>query len=309
MKDSDKGVQFEGPQSVWRGPAVEFAREASLFGQFKINITTPPEFLHNRSLALLGSSSFDYCVYATALGYLDFCVAKFTVTDERALIANWFILDNSPLYLIVNQDGSRTEKGLQEFADRFLTIFRPFSGGVWMMIMFVFLPFLGILIALQEHGVEGSDYPSKEKIIRVNENDMQPEEVVVKYPMRKNLNRGLYLTLHSYLRQGYGSPVKTYGASWTVLAFCFIGMLGTSLYISKMASFLTSAALKPKVESLEDAIKAGYRFCKCILYACMYPCMNICLYIDRIVMCDDAVPTLSMISCTDKMLHSMSTRW
>lgn len=258
---STHNKQFEGPQSAWYGPAVEFVREAALRGGFKVTLTPPPEELWNKSVEYFSTSQFDYCVYATALGYLDFCVAKYTVTDERAVSAEWFVLDSTPLYLITMVEEEPT--GIEVFKDKFLTIFRPFSGATWLLIMFGFLPFLAGVIMFQELGVKGSDFPSKEKKIIDDDNGLPPTEVEVKYPWWKNITRALYRSLLSYLRRFYGQPVQTYGGSWTVLAFCFIGMIGMSLYTAQMAAHLTADALRFRVESLDDAIRAGHTFCKC----------------------------------------------
>lgn len=152
--------------------------------------------------------------------------------------------------------------GLEVFKQKFLTIFLPFSGGTWLLIMFGFLPFLAFSILFQELGAEGSDFPTKEKKIVENENDLGPEEIEVPYPMWKNIVRALYRSQLSYLRRFYGQQVVTYGGSWTVLAFCFIGMIGMSLYTAQMAAHLTTEALAVRIDSLEDAIRQGYTFCK-----------------------------------------------
>lgn len=73
---------FLGPSSLWYGPSVEFIREAARVGGFRVNITSPPEKLMNDSSEYFSDSRFDLCVYATGLGYLDFCVASYTITNK-----------------------------------------------------------------------------------------------------------------------------------------------------------------------------------------------------------------------------------
>ena len=116
---STKNIHFEGPGSAWYGPAVEFVREAARIGGFNVNITPPLAELKNKTVEYFSTSPFDHCeylilsmciyfydsihsllksitgVYSTALGYNDFCVAKYTVTDKRAVTADWFVLDNN----------------------------------------------------------------------------------------------------------------------------------------------------------------------------------------------------------------------
>lgn len=81
-KDS---VHFEGPIDKWSGLALDYVAAAASKGRFQFEITEPPEFLWNRSMEYFQSTSkFDFCVYATSLGYLDMCIAQYTVTDQRA---------------------------------------------------------------------------------------------------------------------------------------------------------------------------------------------------------------------------------
>lgn len=180
---------------------------------------------------------------------------------QRALAAEWFILDSLPLYLVTHEP--KEVGGVETFKNNFLSIFKPFSRETWLLIMFGFLPFLAFLMMTQELGAEGSDFPTTEKKLVENDNaEMPPDEKEVTYPMWKNVNRALYRGFLSYLRRAYGQPVQTYGASWTVLAYCFIGMIGMSLYTAQMAAHLTTGALEVGVDNLGDAIRAGYRFCK-----------------------------------------------
>jgi len=73
---------FKGPMKRWSGPVVEFVKEAAYKGGFSINITEPPDFLRNKSDAFFGgTSAFDFCVYATSLGYLGMCMAQYTITE------------------------------------------------------------------------------------------------------------------------------------------------------------------------------------------------------------------------------------
>lgn len=278
---------FEGPGSVWYGPAVEFVKEAAQVGNFRINLTAPPEKLLNLSQEYFSSSRFDYCIYATGLGYLDFCVASYTITNkvwvpaldftpkliatnqtnpiqlfisQRALAAEWFTLDSLPLYMLTYD--TVESSSIEIMKTNFLTIFKPFTGSTWLIVMLGFLPFLAFTMMLQELGMKGSDFPATEKKMVDSDDGLPPEEKEVAYPMWKNVNRALFLSLRSYLRRAYGKPVQSYGASWTVLAYCFIGMIGMSLYTAQMAAHLTTDSLRPEVDNLDDAILAGYRFCK-----------------------------------------------
>lgn len=90
---SQNNNHFEGPLDVWSGPTFDFAIRAAEMGQFQLNITAPLSVLKNKTIEAFSTSPFDHCVYSTALGYNDFCVSQYTVTDQRALTSEWFVLD------------------------------------------------------------------------------------------------------------------------------------------------------------------------------------------------------------------------
>lgn len=256
---SHKELHFEGPGNIWYGPTVDFVKEAAVLGGFEVNLATPPDIIRNKSIEHSSASEFDLCVYAIALGYLDFCVAKYTITDQRARTAKFFVLDSAPIYLVTEVDKGPT--GVAEFKEKFLIIFQPFSEGTWLLIIFVFCPFLALTIMIQEYGVKGSDFPATEKQTVQDDSTMQVDEIDVPYPLWKNATRALYRSFLSYLRRFYGQQVVTYGGAWTVLAFCFIGMIGMSLYTAQMAAHLTTEGFKAPVTSLSEALGAGYRLC------------------------------------------------
>jgi hypothetical protein len=84
--------------SPWSGPLTDFAFDAASLGYFTINMTSPPKWLQPKSQEhLLGSSNFDLFVYATAFGYLDFCISSYTITDKGSSITTMFEMKNDPI--------------------------------------------------------------------------------------------------------------------------------------------------------------------------------------------------------------------
>ena len=94
----------------WGGPTIDFFEKAALEANFNMKASTFPEHLREESVAFFSTSSFDRCVYATSLGYLDFCVGRYTMTNKRASAATFFTLFSKPLYLVVfmEEKGSMT---------------------------------------------------------------------------------------------------------------------------------------------------------------------------------------------------------
>ena len=82
---------------LWSGPAWDLFTHMANASGFIINITEPPDGIKDNS----GSgSSFSQCVYATALGYLDACVAMFTMTEQRVSWTSMGQIEASPLYVV-----------------------------------------------------------------------------------------------------------------------------------------------------------------------------------------------------------------
>jgi len=117
---------FKGPIERWSGPIVEFVKAAAVRGRFNLSVTEPPQFLRDNSNEFfLSESSFDLCVYATSLGYLDLCVAQYTITDQRAASTSFMVLDSSPLYVIVEAETTEDQKFAREFIGSVSVIFQP----------------------------------------------------------------------------------------------------------------------------------------------------------------------------------------
>ena len=65
---------------AWHGPMVTLIQTLEAKLGVHINISSAPSSVYDASGS---SSTFSQCVFATSLGFLDLCVAMFTITDQR----------------------------------------------------------------------------------------------------------------------------------------------------------------------------------------------------------------------------------
>ena len=218
---------------------VDFIDQAMIEGAFTINRTSPPKRLKAKSTEYSSSSTFDYCLYATALGYLDFCVGLFTVTNQRAATANFYVLTSEPLYLYIF--GSETEDW-KTFLDQLGAVFAPFSTLSWFLIFLVFLPIISTLFVFHEFKTPLGDQEKSRYI---------------------HLRDSFFKVCYGFLAQSYPYPAKivTLGGKLTLMGFAFFILVIVATYTANLAAIFFSVQRNMKIESLDDAIRAGYTFC------------------------------------------------
>jgi hypothetical protein len=242
---------------LWRGPIVDFVKEAALVGGFTINMTAPPAWIKPKSLEFFGGSSFDYCVFATALGYLDFCVSGFSITEKRASVTTMFEATSDPLYLIVHTDEGNS---WETFITSTLLVFQPFTLSAWAIIFLFALPLLGVLMFLHEYGSPGSAYPKTEPVLVV-QSDGETRVVVRPIPLTKHIANSFYAAVLSFYQGSYDLSVVTPGGKINLLAIASFIMLILAVYTANLAAILTQDAQKTSIDSIEAAVMTGYNFC------------------------------------------------
>eukprot|EP00581_Thalassiosira_minuscula_P013316 CAMPEP_0183713660 /NCGR_PEP_ID=MMETSP0737-20130205/8441_1 /TAXON_ID=385413 /ORGANISM="Thalassiosira miniscula, Strain CCMP1093" /LENGTH=692 /DNA_ID=CAMNT_0025942479 /DNA_START=189 /DNA_END=2264 /DNA_ORIENTATION=+ len=248
----------------WTGPAVEFINEVALMGKFNINMTQPPEWLRNNSKEFFGDSKFDFCVYAVSLGYLDFCVGAFSISEKRSSITTMFEIANDPVYLITFSSEGEQKTDWESFKAASITVFQPFTPLAWIMIFAFCLPILGMLMFFHEYGAPGSAYPRNEAMLLRRENGgAQPSNEAIrrKIPMFKHLSNSLYMGTLSFFQGSYDQSVVTVGGKINLLAIASFIMLILAVYTANLAAILTQDANKPVVDSIEMAVKQGMNIC------------------------------------------------
>lgn len=246
---------------LWSGPMVEFIKDAARRGGFDLDITAPPEWLRAESQKFFGDSSFDFCVYATSLGYLDLCISAYTITDKRASVTPFFELGSDPVYLVTFTDDETGTEYAHTFVKSLLTIFQPFTFGSWIMIVVICLPVLGLLMLFHEYGTHGSAFPSEEEMmvtdVHTGEQKVETREIAA----RKHIPKAFYMSFLSFFNGSYDPVVVTTGGKIHLLAILSFVLLVLAVYTANLAAILTQDASKSPIDSLEEAIKANYNFC------------------------------------------------
>ena len=216
----------------WKGPIVEFINNAAFRGGFTINITEPPAYLQAGSQQFFGgSSSFDFCVYAASLGYVDLCVAAYSITDRRAAATTFFETSDDPIYLVTFDDNSGTSWG--SFTSEFGKVFAPFTWGAWLMIVLVSLPLLGLLMMYHEYAAPGSAYPRTAPVLETDPAGSGTEMIRNrKIPMVNHIGRSLYMAALSFFQESYDQSVVTTCGKIHLLAISSLVYLVLAVYVS-----------------------------------------------------------------------------
>ena len=245
----------------WTGPMVEFLKDAATRGGFRLNITAPPMWLREESAKFFGDSSFDACVYATSLGYLDVCIGAYTITDKRASVTPFFELGSDPVYLVTFSDDETGVSYQETLLRSVLTIFQPFTYGSWIMIAFICLPVLGALMLFHEYGTPGSAFPEEHEVITTNTVTGEQKLEAKRIPFRQHVPKALYMSYLSFFNGSYDPVVVTLGGKVNLLAILSFVLLVLAVYTANLAAILTQDASQSPIDSLEEAIKANYNFC------------------------------------------------
>ena len=263
---SATGESFVQDLDQWRGPAVEYIRAAASLGNLSLASVTPPIFLTDRARSFFGSSgSFDLCVYAASLGFVDLCVGEFSVTAERAAVAEWITLETQNLFMIgVDLNQHIGESVVARFGRNIGTIFQPFNTSTWMFVVFAFIPCMGILFVMHDYGKQGSTFPTTKKVVRVD----LDEELATPAVSTRNVSifehcaKSVYVSLLSVLQMGYGSVTVSFGAKIHLIGFGFFILTILAVYTANLAAILSQQnSSNLVVSSFEDAINKRVRFC------------------------------------------------
>jgi len=226
----------------WTGPAVEFVSRAAALGGFNIEMVSPPVNLKADANEYFNStSSFDYCVYAAALGYVDFCVGAFTLTNDRVSSAPWFVLGDHAIQLITFLQ--EPESAFMRFWDDASTLLKPFAWRVWLVMSLLFMPLMSFIILYFEYGKSDGAYPSTDK---------------------KDLPGYFALSLYEVFQSlfaGYGGTIVSRAGKAMMIGIGFFNILILATYTANLAAILNTNDLQPQVTSLEEAYERGYRVC------------------------------------------------
>ena len=259
----EDALQYAGPLEKWSGPVVDLIRVAQAVGQFNMELVAPPAFLKERS-TIVGLNYFDECIYAASLGYLDFCVGTYAVTNHRATLADFVVLSTTDFFLVVK--GGEPQPFLIEMETNVSTIFLPFRRQTWLLVVCCVIPLLGVLFLVNEYGKMGSIYPKESSVLietteRSNREEPKEEFVVRRVPVYRHVIRSIYTSFLSVLQQGYDNSVVSCGSMLHLMGFSFFLLTLIAVYTANLAAILTRQADKVDVSSFDDAVRQGYKLC------------------------------------------------
>jgi len=181
------------------------------------------------------SSSFQACVYATGMGYIDLCIGSFTMSAERRLISNMIMIDLEPVYLVAPQSNSThflwTNLG---------KTFMPFTPGLWIVIICITIC-LSLLMVWHEH-VPGGYFSS--------------------YSCIDALRHSLYRGCVSFMSAAPLFDPATPGGRSTTLALGIMVLMTTAAYTANLASLLvTNEVNEASASEIGRIVGSGQRIC------------------------------------------------
>eukprot|EP01065_Artemidia_motanka_P032123 TRINITY_DN39173_c0_g1_i1.p1 TRINITY_DN39173_c0_g1~~TRINITY_DN39173_c0_g1_i1.p1 ORF type:complete len:656 (+),score=204.20 TRINITY_DN39173_c0_g1_i1:51-1970(+) len=192
------------------------------------------------SLQLYGNSSnYTACVHDIAIGNLDLCAGDFWDTDERRAMRVGFsgTVVSEEIYLLTGETSGESAW------DKLSKTFKPFSGGLWGLIVgVVFLS--ALVMAGFEH--------------RRNNEDFHYERYG---KFHQSLVKSAYLSLQSFVAAGlYFSPRTASGRLYS-LGYGFFLLVVVASFTGSTANFLIQNSQKSGVQDVAGAVNAGMRIC------------------------------------------------
>ena len=251
--------QFDGPIEAWSGPTVDFAIRAAQEANVTMELVEPPSFLQDRMeffLQKANATEFDLCVYATTLGFLDFCVGQYAITPERASVAEFYTLQHKEIHLLgmTNPDAYRKVKR----KSRVLEPFRPMTW--WFMILFV-VPTFSVLFVFHEYNQGSHEFaPTEPVLMRSPRQDslvMTHREV----PIDRHIIWTFYKGLLMLFEKGFSMNVSTIGGQLNLMGFAFFAWFILSIYTAQLAAVLFQQVRVGPIANIDDVINGGFRVC------------------------------------------------
>lgn len=250
------GSQYIGPLEDWSGVMVDFFRVASQIGKFNMTLMTPPAFLTNRTTAGVYANPFDECIYATTLGYLDFCIGTYAATTSR-IAATDFALVASSNFKLLRADDATSDTWVANAG----TIYQPFEEQTWIFMILFVIPVMGLIFIVHEWNQRGSLY-KKTTYVVISHKDSAIDEIQERtIPWYRHMMRAIYMAFLSVLQARYNNPLVTQGARIHLIGFSFFILTLLAVYTANLAAILQFQLFIPQVVSIESAVVQGYKIC------------------------------------------------
>lgn len=204
---------------------MEFVKKSADYAGFELELVNPPDYIKERSHQFWNNSSpFEECIYAAALGIVDFCVSQYLITAPRTGTAEWIVTDEQSLRLITQVQGIIVVTDwfslLDKFGSSFNIISQPFEKGTWIFLILFMVPVMGIMFIIHEFGRPGASYQPAETVIVENE-DGTTEVTHRVISIWEHLGIGLYNSFLAVLQGGYDDPTVSNGGLLHLLGMAF----------------------------------------------------------------------------------------
>lgn len=204
---------------------VDFVKKSAEIAGFELELVNPPDYIKERSHQFWNHSSpFDECIYAAALGIVDFCVSQYLITADRIGTSEWIVTDGQSLRLITQIQGiivvTDWDSLLKKFGASFNIISQPFERETWMFLFFFMAPVMGIMFIIHEYGRPGAAYQPAETN-KVEKEDGITEIVRRPISIWEHFGTGLYHSFLAVLQGGYETKVVSHGGCLHLIGMAF----------------------------------------------------------------------------------------
>ena len=249
------------PKEV-RGPLMDFMSASAERGNFTMEVVQPSMQYRNRSIAIGAASPNDYCIYMAALGFVDVCVSFLLLTNFRTSIADWMVMGQDEIKLIVPVDKKYYATRIETILLAIETVFSPFTIPCWTFMTLVVVPVLGgLLFIFHEYGRPESVYPRYEKLTIRNDEDGQDQVHYRKYSILRHFILSLYTGTLGLWQTAYQSRVTTPGAKIHLVGYSFFVFAFVSVYAANLSAILLERRTFKSVSSLHDVVDRRLRIC------------------------------------------------
>jgi hypothetical protein len=249
----------------WSGPTVDFIKLAATTASMTLQPISefPQELWYNSKSFFQTPSVFDACIYAATLGFVDLCVAAYSITSSRAMSSNFIVLGSMPVRLVIQEDFYlRTDVKL--YVESMKTIFEPLQTETWFFIVFFVIPILGLVIWLNEFGSIGSIYHKEETVLELFVDDYDREHVEIKeqkVSIIQSIGKSFYITGLSVLSGAYGSPIVSTGGKIALIGLSFLLLAIVAVYTANLSTLLVAEARFGRVYTIDAVLQKAQRIC------------------------------------------------
>jgi hypothetical protein len=215
---------FRDEQGASAGITLEFMNLLAQRGEFQIKYKE----ISKASTGKYPLSSYSACANDIALKKLDWCLGVHWETPKRMTLTTYtpIYFPDLILFLSLAKEGP-------DMLETFVAVFKPFSPGLWLVIILIALAVGFAMWFFGEVGPPGKRPPIVSGVIS-----------------------GLSMAIMKFLGQGgFKKSTRTRAGKATICGFGFLCMLGAASYTANLASFLLVKNLETGFKDLNDAVE------------------------------------------------------